>query len=269
MPTRSFKLNALGFSTTGNINISVSVNNSTVFSGNVPATLTSNTPSESDLYSLTRNQSNQMCDFTLDSTVNGTVPLSITVNTGDLYFSNLVSNYTAKVIRVISRGPDNNDIEQWEDITGDTTYDSILSENTDPVIGFDNLPGNPVVGKIYKLLPYGNDDLNSALSEYFVTPNYTNPDNDLALITDSITNVKINGVSFDRHTTDNKIHFVSDINKAVGFFKFKLQPGQTLTCDYYIDPATLIDPAGNLQNQINTLTPNEIYGKTNIKFAAN
>lgn len=85
MATRTIKLMGKAYSTDGDVSIVVNFNNTEVFNGTV-TTVASEAP-------LKVEESVELASWTIDTSVTGSIPLSITSSGGTFQFNNLVGNY--------------------------------------------------------------------------------------------------------------------------------------------------------------------------------
>jgi len=267
MTSRSCKLNALAFSTSGQANVSVTINGSTVFSGVVPETLTSETPTEAILGKTESNRHNQMIDFEIDPTLTGDINLGISVTEGSLYFTSIMANYTAQICKVAAVS-DNGTIK-WMDVTNNAEYNSIPYTSDEVILGFNYLPTSPSEGNAYKILmltkpantpPPG---LNLTLSNsYFPLTKMVMEEG--LIMSDNITDAKIDNVEYERVEKWYKcIDFESDIDKGIGLFKFVIHAGSTFECIYNIPTEMVINPNLDLETQIKSIPLTTFYSEFN------
>lgn len=255
MTSRTCKLNALAFSTTGYANIQVTINGSTVFSNRFPATLTSNTPSD-DVRGNTENfRHNQLFEFELDPALSGNITLNISVTEGTLYFTSILSNYAAEVIKIAA-------VEKggklaWEDVTNNSAYNNVAYTSDEVFLRSRSLP-TVTAGAVHKMIYAAGSklvtrDLATTLLEEFV-PLSTAVKEDGLLVSDNISNAVINGVACERiDPWFNCIAFKSDADKAIPLFKFEIPVNGSFECTYTLPSNLLINPNLDLETQIKSL----------------
>jgi len=100
MATRTFKLWGAAYSDDGNVSITVNFNNSQVFSGTVD-TIPGDIPT--DVSTEFANHS-YLCSWTGDTSLTGTVPVTIAVTGGDMIWEDILANYTCYELQEDSDG---------------------------------------------------------------------------------------------------------------------------------------------------------------------
>ena len=253
MTSRSCKLNALAFSTSGQANVSVTVNGSTVFSGVVPATLTSETPSEEVLGNTENHRHNQMIDFELDPTLTGDVALGISVTEGTLYFTSILANYATEIIKVAA-------VEiagklAWLDVTNNATYASTPYTSDEVFLASRYMPA-PTVGAVHKMIyanrsaPLPDRDLATSLLEDYIPLQIDVMENGL-VISDNISNAIIDNSAYKRiDDWVNYFGFESDLDKGIPMFKFVIPAGSSFQCTYNLPAHMLVNPNLDLETQV-------------------
>lgn len=86
MATRTIKLMGKAYSTSGDVSIAVDFNNTAAYNGTVTTT-NSEPPAKGEA-------GVELASWTVDTSVTGAVPLSITVTGGTFQFNNLIGNYS-------------------------------------------------------------------------------------------------------------------------------------------------------------------------------
>ena len=127
MATRTIKLIGKAYSTSGDVSLVVNFNNTEVFNGTV-STINSAPPAKGEV-------GLELASWTVDTSVTGSIPLTIAVSGGSFQFNNLIGNYT-----------------QWVDPAADpqvpdtTTFDE-LNYNSTASDGKDNVTFSTVDGE--------------------------------------------------------------------------------------------------------------------------
>lgn len=86
MATRTIKLMGKAYSTSGDVSLVINFNNSEVFNGTV-TTINSAPPAKGE-------EGVELATWTIDTSVTGSVPLTIAVSGGTFQFNNLTGNYS-------------------------------------------------------------------------------------------------------------------------------------------------------------------------------
>jgi len=126
MATRTMKLMGKAYSTEGNVSVLVTFNNETVVNGTV-STVNATVPEGRDAEPV------ELASWTIDTSLTGSVPLTIQVNNGTLDFTNLYGNYSGYVFKETNGERDIVDGEyviltEPVDYFGDVNQNSIESD---------------------------------------------------------------------------------------------------------------------------------------------
>ena len=127
MATRTIRLMGKAYSTSGDVSMVVNFNSTEVHNGTVTTV--------NGAY-LNNEEPVELATWTIDTSVTGNIPLTITVSGGDVAFTNLSGNYT---------GYEKNEFD--EVITQPVDYFSDLNFNSIESDGKINVSFNPVVGE--------------------------------------------------------------------------------------------------------------------------
>ena len=247
MSLRSSKLVAVAHSESGNAGVSVSVNGNVVYSGATAPAITG--PGDKII------EYGELCTFDIDSTLTGNVAVSITATSGNIYFKDIVVNYSAFVIPVQATGAQSvlyPTQPEWVE----SESDAILTLTSNQVIfGNMNLPvENVTAGDTYKLIwgqfphPVTEEtSISELLLGHYSNPSLDHHDNG------GISSVNINGEEVDPFEKR-----ANGIIYGISHFRYVIPENSTLTFNYYIDPNAVFDPDNtdnDLRTQINALTP--------------
>lgn len=137
MATRTIKLMGNAYSTEGDVSLVVNFNNSEVFNGTV-TTVASAPPSKGG-------NGVELATWTIDTSVTGSVPLTIAVSGGSLLFNNLIGNYSGYTLQGTDYVPDVVDGAYVVTVAPDA-YFGELNVNTVESDGKDNVSFSQVDG---------------------------------------------------------------------------------------------------------------------------
>lgn len=141
MATRTLKLMGKAYSTSGDVSIAVNFNNTQVFNGIVP-TVDASAPGDKETPV-------ELATWTVDTSVTGSVPLSITVSNGTFDFTNIAGNYCGYVLQETDGVPDIVDgqyvvLTTPSDHFDDLNINSLESDGKNNVV-FTNITGDAPV----------------------------------------------------------------------------------------------------------------------------
>jgi hypothetical protein len=248
MSLRSCKLVAVAHSESGNASVSVSVNGNVVYSGATENPAITGPGVKIIEYG-------ELCTFDIDSSLTGNIALSITATSGNIYFKDIIANYSAFAIRVQATGDQSVLHPEWPEWI-EVEADAEATLTSDQVIfGNMNLPVETVTaGDTYKLI-WGNFPTpvteETSLSE-LLSAHYSNPS------LDYLDNGGISSVHIDGEEVDPFEKRANGLVYGISHFRYVIPENSTLTFNYYINPIAVFDPDGtdnDLRVQINALTP--------------
>jgi len=183
MATRRIKFIGKAYGADGTVTMQIRMNGNEVFNGNVLAETTLEKTSY-DPY--------EVCEFNLDASVTGWIPMEIAVTHGDIFFINLQGNYTGYSLTGFNN--ETNDTSQMVFEVSPEDYFGELNNNTLETDG-----KRHAIWESGTLPPYNRDDVseqilteNNWLGEwsYFIPENdkltfefYIDPDIDCSTVT--------------------------------------------------------------------------------------
>jgi hypothetical protein len=241
MSLRSCKLVAVAHSESGNASVSVSVNGNVVYSGATAPAITG--PGDKIV------EYGELCTFDIDSALTGNIAVSITASSGNIYFKDIITNYSAFVIRAQATGDQSILHPEWPEwIELEAGVEATLISDQ-VIFGNMNLPvENVTAGDTYKLIwgffPKPATDLDTMLSAH-----YTNPS------LDYLDNGGISSVNIDGEEVDPFEKRANGLIHGISHFRYIIPENSTLTFNYYIDPTAVLNPDNDLQAQLDALTP--------------
>lgn len=248
MSLRSCKLVAVAHSESGNASVSVSVNGNVVYSGATENPAITGPGDKIIEYG-------ELCTFDIDSSVTGNVALSITATSGNIYFKDIITNYSAFAIRVQATGDQsvlNPSHPEWVESEADA---NLTLTSNQVIFGNMNLPvENVTAGDTYKLIwgHFPNSVTEETSINELLSAHYSNPSLDYA------NNGGISSVNIDGQEVDPYEKRANGLVHGISHFRYVIPENSTLTFNYYIDPNAVFDPDNTntgLQTQINALTP--------------
>ena len=103
MATRTVKIKGSAYSTADDVSITVVYNGATVYEGVVPTTVDTVVPSAQP--SDSANWDGELATFTTTTDLTGSIPMTILVTSGTLFFATLEMNYIGPVLGVEPTDP--------------------------------------------------------------------------------------------------------------------------------------------------------------------
>lgn len=258
MTNRTARLQGMAYCLNDNAEVTIKINEQTVFSGPVETRVKVENPDltlvdDFDLYGYQAS----LCSFEVDKNLSGNLNVEITCNKGIIYFATFLWNYCARVHKIVSIESDDvaDSFNNYLDVTYDPAYEN--SPIVETFNGLFNLKRNQPIGNVYRYLvntPVDDLSLNYGLENTFnwgCDMVWTADKKSLAA--DEWTNVKIDNSVLVRTTINGDLFRFSDLLKGIGYFSFVVNQGQTLTANYELMSKYLIDPDGDLQAQVDSV----------------
>jgi hypothetical protein len=246
MPVRSCKLIAVAYSESGSADIEVKVNGATVYEAALTDVISEPGEHIKDY--------GEIGPFNIDSSLSGNIAIDITsTSSGTIYFKGIIMNNAATLRLVRATGNMSTlhptVLPEWEDIT--SLPDKPAANAVEPVFGLMNLPRTVSAGDVYKVVvghfpqvspPISNTG--TLMNNNYSMVNYDHNDNDgFSLVT-------LNGEVVDPFERS-----ANGLIRGIGYFRYAIPPGGTLSFEYYLDPSILLDPAQDIQTQLNACVP--------------
>ena len=150
MATRTIKLMGKAYSTSGDVSLVINFNSTEVFNGTV-TTVASAPPAKGG-------EGVELATWTIDTSVTGSVPLTIAVSGGTFQFNNLIGNYSGYTLQETDGVPDVVDGAYVVTVAPDA-YFGELNTNTVASDGKDNVSFSSVDGDGQQRVVVDSDEI--------------------------------------------------------------------------------------------------------------